>query len=139
MLRERLESHLKWLMEICEMLGLIVIGLGTAIALANLVWSVIRTEQVTLTDLLLMFLFLEVFAMVSQYLKSGQLPVRFPLYIAIGSIARDIILRAATNTEAHLLASALAVVLMAIGVLVIRYGQCKFPGQSSERKLDEMA
>ncbi|MGK8893390.1 phosphate-starvation-inducible PsiE family protein [Burkholderia gladioli] len=70
------------------MLGLIVIGLGTAIALANLVWSVIRTEQVTLTDLLLMFLFLEVFAMVSQYLKSGQLPVRFPLYIAIGSIAQ---------------------------------------------------
>lgn len=80
MLREKLGSHLKWLMEICELLGLIVIGLGTAIALGNLVWSVIRTEQVTLTDLLLMFLFLEVFAMVSQYLKSGQLPVLPAVY-----------------------------------------------------------
>ena len=44
--------------------------------------------------------------MVGQYLKAGQLPVRFPLYIAIVSIARDVILRAGVNTEPHLVASA---------------------------------
>ena len=65
--------------------------------------------------------------MVGQYLKAGQLPVRFPLYIAIVSIARDVILRAGVNTEPHLVASAGAIVLIAVGVLLIRYGQSRFP------------
>nr|WP_254226957.1 phosphate-starvation-inducible PsiE family protein [Burkholderia gladioli] len=95
--------------------------------MGHLVWKIAYSDGVTLTDLLLMFLYLEVFAMVGQYLKSGQLPVRFPLYIAIVSIARDVILRSGSNTELHLLASAGAIVLIAVGVLLIRYGSAGSP------------
>jgi phosphate starvation-inducible membrane PsiE len=35
------------------------------------------------SDLLLMFLYLEVPPMDARYLRLGQLPVRFPLYIAM--------------------------------------------------------
>ena len=75
---------------------------------------------------------------VGQYLKVGQLPVRFPLYIAMVSIARDVILRAGANTELHLVASAGAIVLIAIGVLLIRYGQSRYPSKPDERR-DESA
>jgi protein PsiE len=112
---------------------LLVIGIGTALAMGNLIWKMADSGGVTLTDLLLMFLYLEVFAMVGQYLKAGQLPVRFPLYIAMVSIARDVILRAGANTELHLVASAGAIVLIAIGVLLIRYGQFRYPSITNER------
>ncbi|MEA3121990.1 MAG: protein PsiE, partial [Paraburkholderia sp.] len=68
------------------------------------------------------------------YLKAGQLPVRFPLYIAMVSIARDLILRTGANSELHLVASAGAIVLIAVAVLVIRYGQAKYPSNRVERR-----
>jgi protein PsiE len=126
-LQMRIRKRLEQVTEMAELFGLLVIGIGTALAMGHLIWMMAKSEGVTLTDMLLMFLYLEVFAMVGQYLKAGQLPVRFPLYIAIVSIARDVILRAGANTELHLVASAGAIVLIAVGVLVIRYAQSRYP------------
>jgi protein PsiE len=115
----------------------LIIGIGTVAAMVHLIYRMVNSDGVSLTDLLLMFLYLEVFAMVGQYLKAGQLPVRFPLYIAMVSIARDLILRAGMNTELHLLASAGAIVLIALGVLMIRYGQFKYPSDTVEQKVED--
>jgi len=133
-LQVRLRKRLEQVIEMAELFGLLVIGIGTALAMAHLIWIMAKSDGVTLTDMLLMFLYLEVFAMVGQYLKAGQLPVRFPLYIAIVSIARDVILRAGTNTELHLVASAGAIVLIAAGVLLIRYGQSRYPDDPEVRR-----
>ena len=130
----RIRKRLEQVIETAELLGLLVIGIGTALAMGHLIWTMAESDGVTLTDLLLMFLYLEVFAMVGQYLKAGQLPVRFPLYIAIVSIARDVILRAGANTELHLVASAGAIVLIAVGVLLIRYGQSRYPDGPEVRR-----
>jgi len=132
-LHKSIKNRLEQVMEMAELFGLLVIGIGTALAMGHLIWKMAGSDGVTLTDLLLMFLYLEVFAMVGQYLKAGQLPVRFPLYIAIVSIARDVILRAGANTELHLVASAGAIVLIAIGVLLIRYGQYSYPSNPDQR------
>ncbi len=132
-LRRRIKERLEQIIEMAELIGLLVIGIGTALAMGHLIWTMADSRDVSLTDLLLMFLFLEVFAMVGQYLKAGQLPVRFPLYIAMVSIARDVILRAGTNTDRHLAASAGAIVLIALGVLLLRYGQSKYPSHSDEQ------
>jgi protein PsiE len=136
-LQMRIRKRLEQVIEMAELLGLLVIGIGTALAMAHLIWTMAESDGVTLTDLLLMFLYLEVFAMVGQYLKAGQLPVRFPLYIAIVSIARDVILRAGANTELHLVASAGAIVLIAVGVLLIRYGQSRYPDRPEVRRDEE--
>lgn len=86
-----------------------------------------RNSRVTLTDLLLMFLYLEVLTMIAQYFKSGQLPVRFPLYIGMVALARYLILDLKELTEWRMLAISGAILLLAIGVLVIRYGHVRFP------------
>jgi protein PsiE len=135
-LHMRIRKRLEQVIEMAELVGLLVIGIGTALAMGHLIWTMANSRGVTLTDMLLMFLYLEVFAMVGQYLKAGQLPVRFPLYIAIVSIARDVILRAGANTELHLLASAGAIVLIAVGVLLIRYGQSRYPDSPEVRRDD---
>ena len=72
--------------------GLVVIGFATTLRWPRKSASMFSAARVTLADLLLMFLYLEVLAMIGQYFNSGQLPVRFPLYIAMVAMARYIIL-----------------------------------------------
>jgi protein PsiE len=87
----------------------------------------IGAGRVTLADLLLMFLYLEVLAMIGQYFNSGQLPVRFPLYIAMVAMARYVILDLKELTEWRMLAVSGAILLLTVAVLVIRYGHTRFP------------
>nr|WP_244979229.1 phosphate-starvation-inducible PsiE family protein [Cupriavidus plantarum] len=110
-----------------EVVGLMVIGLATILAMAQEGWKIIGQGEVSITDLLLMFLYLEVLAMVGRYLKLGELPVRFPLYIAMVSLARDLILRFGEVTEFHLLALCAGIVMLACGVLILRFSQTRFP------------
>lgn len=115
------------LLSLSEFFGLAVIAIATTYAMGREALGMVYVGRVTLTDLLLMFLYLEILVMVTQYSKAGQLPVKFPLYIAIVSLARELILNIEKITELHMLASAAAILLIAFGVLVIRYGQAKFP------------
>ena len=77
---------------IVEDIGLLVIAVSTVIAMSFEIGLMIKAMNVTLADLLLLFIYLEVLAMVGIYLKSGKLPVRMPLYIAIVALARYMIL-----------------------------------------------
>jgi protein PsiE len=133
------QEFLRKLLRVSEFFGLIVVGISTTYAMAMETWKMISTRAVTLTDLLLMFLFLEILAMVTQYVKSGQLPVRFPLYIAMVSLARALILTAEHASDLHMIASALAILLLALGVLVIRYGEKRLPARDDERRDEDAA
>lgn len=117
-----------------EFFGLAVIATATTYAMGREAWAMVFVSKVNLTDLLLMFLYLEVLVMVTQYFKAGQLPVKFPIYIAIVSLARELILNIEKVTELHMLASAAAILLLALGVLAIRYGQTKYPSTDSSSK-----
>jgi protein PsiE len=131
------QELLRKLLRVSEFLGLTVVGISTTAAMANETWSMLVSHRVTLTDLLLMFLFLEVLAMVTHYVKSGELPVRFPLYIAIVSLARELILNIEHASEVHVLASSTAILLLAVGVLLIRYGQIRLPAGGERQRDDE--
>ena len=67
--------------------GLLIIAIATIIAVGIEIRSMIEAMTVNLADLLLLFIYLEVLAMVAIYLDSGKLPVRMPLYIAIVALA----------------------------------------------------
>jgi protein PsiE len=110
-----------------EDIGLFIIAFATIIAIGFEVKNMIEARIVTLADLLLMFIYLEVLAMVSIYLDSGKLPVRMPLYIAIVSLARYMILDMKNMDTWRMVGIAGAVLLIAIAVMVIRYGHIKYP------------
>jgi len=115
-----------------EYVGLLVIGFATTYAMTEEVLTMVHAGRVTLADLLLMFLYLEVLAMISQYFNSGQLPVRFPLYIAMVAMARYIILDIKELSETRMLAVSAAILLLTLAVLAIRYGHVKFPYRDVE-------
>lgn len=115
-----------------ENLGLIVIAVATVIAMGGEILTMLKQQAVHLVDLLLLFIYLEVLAMVSIYLESGQLPVRMPLYIAIVALARYLILDMKNMDSWRMLGIAGAAMIIAITVLVIRYGHSRFPYEKKE-------
>ena len=124
---DRLRRLLSGGLNAVEYLGLLVIAIATTVAMGNEVGSMLAARHVALSDLLMMFLYLEVLAMIGQYFKSGQLPVRFPLYIAMVALARYLILDLKELTEWRMLAVAVAILLLTLAVLAIRYGHVRFP------------
>lgn len=118
-----------------EVLGLVLITIATLFAGALEVWQMVQAREVTLADLLLLFIYLEVLTMVGIYLESGELPVRMPLYIAIVALARHMIIGMKSMTEIELIATSAAVLLLAFAVLVTRYGHFRFPYESNAQRV----
>ncbi|MCK5387252.1 MAG: phosphate-starvation-inducible PsiE family protein [Gammaproteobacteria bacterium] len=114
---------LTWVQDI----GLLIIAISTVIAMGLEISSMFESKIVTLADLLLLFIYLEVLAMVAIYLDSGKLPVRMPLYIAIVALARYLILDMKNLDTWRMVAIAGAALLIAIAILIIRYGHTRFP------------
>jgi len=112
---------------LAENVGLIIIAIATVIAVGIEVASMVSANTVTLADLLLLFIYLEVLAMVAMYLESGKLPVRMPLYIAIVALARYLILDMKSMDNWRMLGVSGAILLIAIAILIHRYGHTKFP------------
>jgi protein PsiE len=65
--------------------------------------------------------------MVGIYLRSGALPVRMPLYIAIVALARHLILDMKSMSELALIATSAAILIIAGAVLLLRFGHSWFP------------
>jgi len=115
------------LIKIVEVVGLIIIAISTVIAIGIEVTVMVEAKTVTLADLLLLFIYLEVLTMVAMYLESGKLPVRMPLYIAIVALARYMILDMKDLGQWRIIEIAGAILLIALAVLVHRYGHLKLP------------
>ncbi len=110
-----------------ENIGLLVIAISTVIAVGVEILSMINAWTIRLADLLILFIYLEVLAMVSIYLESGKLPVQIPLYITIVALSRYMILDMKGLDNWRMIGVAGSILLISFSVLVYRYGNIKFP------------
>lgn len=134
---DRIRKFFSGGLDIVEFVGLLVIAFATTVAIYQEILVMLVAHKVTLADLLLMFLYLEVLAMIGQYFRSGHIPVRYPLYIAMVALARYMILDVKDMNEWRMLAVACAIFLLTIAVLAIRYGHVKFPYHEDEARKNE--
>lgn len=114
-------------LRVVEDVGLAIIGIATIVAGWHEVQVMLTAGRVTLADLLLMFIYLEVLTMVGLYFESGKLPVRFPLYIGMVALARYLILDMKDMDLWRMVGVSGSIVMLALAVLAIRYGHVKFP------------
>ncbi|MDD5301417.1 MAG: phosphate-starvation-inducible PsiE family protein [Gallionella sp.] len=121
------------LLSLVEHIGLLVIAIATVIAMTSEVMAMAFAKQVTLADLLLLFLYLEVLAMVGAYYRSGKLPVRFPLYIGMVALARYLVLDIKGMDDWRMLAVTGSILLLTLAVLMVRIGQCATPTPATNR------
>ncbi len=117
-----------------EDVGLLIIAIATVIAIGIEIMVMVDAQTVRLADLLLLFIYLEVLAMVAMYLESGKLPVRMPLYIAIVALARYMILDMKSLDNWRILVIAGAILLISLAIIAHRYGHTKFPYKKIDAK-----
>ena len=102
-------------------LGLMVIILiSTVIAVGIEMKNMFTNQSVTLADLLLMFLYLEVLAMVRVFWSQQSISITLPLLIAITALARFIILQGKEMDPTALVYEAVAILLIAGAIVVLR-------------------
>ena len=119
--------------------GLSIILLATLVAGGIEIRHMWVQQNVMLTDLLLMFIYVETVTMVKVYWESGKLPVRMPLYIAIVAIARYLIIDVKDMEAMRIIAIAASILIIALAVLAVRWGHVKLPYPSSsdaDRSID---
>ncbi|RXJ71148.1 phosphate starvation-inducible protein PhoH [Veronia nyctiphanis] len=120
------QSGLK-IIKVAEYGVVIIIALATLLAIGQEIAVIVTAGGVAIADLLLLFIYLEVLAMVSNFVESGKVPVRMPLYISIVALARYLILDMKNMDDLRITAVAAAALILAVTVFVIRIGQIKFP------------
>ena len=114
-------------------LALFVIGGAIMWSAVFAVLGMAAKGHPSIDDILLLFIYLELGAMVGIYFKTNHMPVRFLIYVGITALTRMLIAHIQhdhTPNMGIILVSG-AILLLAVATLVIRYGSAKFP--SSEQ------
>ena len=103
-----------------QLILMCIILISTVIAVGIEIKNMIINQSVTLADLLLMFLYLEVLAMVRVFWDQQSISITLPLLIAITALARFIILQGKEMDPAALVYEAVAIVLIAGAIVILR-------------------
>ena len=113
------------------LLGVILVS--TVIAVGIEIRTMIINQSVTLADLLLMFLYLEVMAMVRVFWEQQSISISLPLLIAITALSRFIILQGKSMDPSALLYEAGAILLIAAAIVVLRLRHSEKLGISKKK------
>ena len=103
-----------------QLILLTIILISTVIAVAMEIKAMFINRSITLADLLLMFLYLEVLAMVRVFWNQQSISITLPLLIAITALARFIILQGKEMDATTLVYEAVAIVLIAAAIVILR-------------------
>ena len=114
------------------LLGIILVS--TIIAVVLEIKLMFVNTSVTLADLLLMFLYLEVLAMVRVFWDQQSISITLPLLIAITALSRFIILQGKEMDPSALVYEAVAIVLIAGAIVILRLRHSDKLGISQKKK-----
>ena len=117
-----------------QLLTLIIIIISTVIAIGSELYQMFKIQTVTLADLLLLFLYLEVLAMVRVFWESQSIQITLPLFIAITALSRFIILQGKSINPEILVYEAGAILLIALAILVLRFRNSPIVGLDKKKK-----
>lgn len=137
-LRENLhglaESLGNLLVESFHYLALFAIGAATAWAAVMAFSSMVEKGHTTVDDILLLFIYLELGAMVGIYFKTNHMPIRFLIYVAITALTRLLISDVSHHNRPDwsVVMVSGAILLLAFSILVVRYASSKYPSVQAD-------
>lgn len=123
-----------FLVELFHRVALFTIGAINAVAAALAVIGMLRQNHIGLDDILLLFIFLEIGAMVGIYFKTHHMPVRYLIYVAMTALTRLLISDAGMHHDniKDLLIISGSVLVLSASVFVLRYGTFKYPSDTKK-------
>ena len=116
-------------------LALFAIGGAIVWSAAHAFFAMAAKGSAAIDDILLLFIYLELGAMVGIYFKTNHMPVRFLIYVAMTALTRMLIGDVQSHQEPgwEILMISGAILLLAFATLVIRYGSARYPSASATK------
>jgi phosphate starvation-inducible membrane PsiE len=100
-IKEAADAFGTLLVDAFHLLALFAIGATTVWSAGAAFVHMVAKGQARLEDILLLFIYLEIGAMVGIYFKTTRLPVRYLIYIAITALGRVLTLRHPDRGRRH--------------------------------------
>jgi protein PsiE len=86
--------------------------------------GVVRSQTITLADILLIFLYTEVMGMIAVFYTGRGSPFVYPIFIAVTALARLVVLQGKDMAPENILFEAGAILLLAVAaVIIVRAGK----------------
>ncbi len=122
----RIESIGDILVESFHLIGLFLIGAAIVWATIDEILVIVEHSGPRIKDILLLFIYLELGAMVGIYFKTKRLPVRFLIYIAITALTRLLAIDVKTMSDERILDITLAILMLTGAVVMLKFGNSRF-------------
>ena len=106
--------------EILEKIVLSILLICTLIVIGQEILMMIENQRVTLADILLLFIYVEVLGMIKEYWVAKVIRMSYPLFIAMTALARLIILQRKDIEPVTLIYESVAILIIAISIVVLR-------------------
>jgi phosphate starvation-inducible membrane PsiE len=131
-LKELADAVGTFLVDAFHLLALFAIGATTVWSATAAFLAMMAKGHAGLEDILLLFIYLEIGAMVGIYFKTTRLPVRYLIYIAITALGRSLIeiVGAEHRTGTDILIVTGAILLLSFAALVLRFGSYMYPSEA---------
>ena len=123
--------------EILEKIVLSILIVCTIIAIGMEIQAMIINLKVTLADILLLFIYIEVIGMIKEYWVSKVIRMSYPIFIAITALARLIIMGRKNVDPSAYVYESVAILILAIAIVVLRVRHMEILNRKSINKQDD--
>lgn len=121
-------------------IALFIIGCMVAWSAVHTVIEILTVKQyASIDDILLLFIYLELGAMVGIYFKTNHMPVRFLIYVAITALTRLLIsdIQHDHKADMDLVIITGSILILALAILIVRYASWTFPSVIRDKHHDK--
>ena len=123
--------------EILEKIVLSILIVCTVIAIGMEIQEMIINLRVTLADILLLFIYIEIIGMIKEYWVSKVIRMSYPLFIAMTALARLIIMGRKDVEPSAYVYESVAILILAIAIVVLRVRHMEILNRKSINKQDD--
>ena len=109
-----------------QLVAALIVLAATVLAFILEIEKMYINQTIILADLLLLFIYIEVIGLIRSYWETRSVRISYPLVIAITALARFIILQDKNDDPATLLYIALAILIVALSTVIIRFRNSKY-------------
>jgi protein PsiE len=123
--------------EVLEKIVLSILIVCTVIAIGMEIQAMIVNLKVTLADILLLFIYIEIIGMIKEYWVSKVIRMSYPLFIAMTALARLIIMGRKDVEPSAYVYESVAILILAIAIVVLRVRHMEILNRKSKNKQDD--
>ena len=123
--------------ELLEKIVLSVLIICTIIAIGMEIQGMIAVYKVTLADILLLFIYIEIIGMIKEYWVSKMIRMSYPLFIAMTALARMIIMQRKDVDPSAYVYESISILIIAIAIVVLRIRHMDVLNRRSKKISDD--